>query len=107
MGTERRRAFVRFGSPRTWVRADALDKVRNSLASCRSSPCRPAMPWRRSRCLLIGIHGVLGLLWLSSLVLAVARIGAWLNRSAVRRVIDGAVGAVMTGFGAKLALEEG
>lgn len=55
--------------------------------------------------LLIGIHCVLGAAWLSSLVLAVSRVSAWLRRSAVQRALDGLVGTVMTGFGAKLALE--
>jgi threonine/homoserine/homoserine lactone efflux protein len=55
--------------------------------------------------LLIGIHIVLGLLWLSIVVLALARLGAWLERGVVRRVLDGVVGTVMTAFGAKLAFE--
>ncbi|TAM30088.1 MAG: LysE family translocator [Nevskiaceae bacterium] len=53
---------------------------------------------------LIGIHYLLGLVWLSILALAVGRFGHWLRRSRVQRALDGLVGAVMTGFGVRLAL---
>lgn len=53
---------------------------------------------------LIGIHYALGLIWLSTLALAVGRFGHWLRRSRVQRALDGLVGAVMTGFGVRLAL---
>ncbi|MDP3856457.1 MAG: LysE family translocator [Stagnimonas sp.] len=53
---------------------------------------------------LIGIHYALGLIWLSTLALAVGRFGHWLRRSRVQRALNGLVGAVMTGFGVRLAL---
>lgn len=53
---------------------------------------------------LIGIHYALGLVWLGTLALAVGRVGHWLRRSRVQRALDGLVGAVMTGFGIRLAL---
>lgn len=53
---------------------------------------------------LIGIHYALGLVWLGTLALAVGRFGHWLRRSRVQRALDGLVGAVMTGFGVRLAL---
>lgn len=52
---------------------------------------------------LIGIHYLLGLVWLSTLALAVGRFGRWLRRGRVQRVLDGLVGVVMTGFGVRLA----
>lgn len=53
---------------------------------------------------LIGIHYALGLVWLSTLALAVGRFGHWLRKSRVQRALDGLVGAVMTGLGVRLAL---
>ncbi|HKZ72665.1 MAG TPA: LysE family translocator [Steroidobacteraceae bacterium] len=67
----------------------------------------PGDPIAAKSMFLIGIHCVLGLLWLSAVVLAFARLGAWLHRGAVRRVLDGVVGTVMTAFGAKLAVDRG
>lgn len=53
--------------------------------------------------LLIGTHYLMGLVWLGLVVLAVSRVGGWLARGSVRRWLDGVVGAVMLGFGIRLA----
>jgi len=66
----------------------------------------PGDPIATTSVLLIGIHCLLGLLWLSSLVLAVTHVSGWLRRSAVRRSLDALVGGVMIAFGAKLAFEK-
>jgi threonine/homoserine/homoserine lactone efflux protein len=63
----------------------------------------PGDPVARKSALLIAIHYALGLLWLSMVAAAMGRLGRWLVRSRVRRVLDGVVGAVMTSFGVKLA----
>jgi threonine/homoserine/homoserine lactone efflux protein len=54
--------------------------------------------------LLIGIHYAIGLVWLSLVALFVVQFNAWLRKSMVQRVLEGTVGAIMTFFGAKLAL---
>jgi len=64
----------------------------------------PGDPVAAKSALLIGIHYALGLVWLSLVALAVDRFGAWLRRDAVARALDGAIGVMMTAFGAKLAL---
>lgn len=64
---------------------------------------RPDDPIAAKSALLIGIHYALGLVWLGSVALAVGRLGGLLRRDAVRRVLDGVVGAVLTAFGVKLA----
>jgi threonine/homoserine/homoserine lactone efflux protein len=64
----------------------------------------PGEPIALQSALLIAIHYLLGLLWLSLLVLGVNSARAWLRKSAVQRCLDGVVGAVMTSFGIKLAL---
>jgi threonine/homoserine/homoserine lactone efflux protein len=45
------------------------------------------------------------LLWLMAYAAALARIGGILRRSALRRLVDGVAGAVLIGFGVRLALE--
>ena len=55
--------------------------------------------------LLAYTHAVLGLLWLIVLVTFLHRIRSWLRRRRVRRSLDGATGAAMLGFGARLAIE--
>jgi threonine/homoserine/homoserine lactone efflux protein len=48
---------------------------------------------------------LVGLSWLTAYVLAVARIGDFLRRPRPRRVLDGFTGAVLVGFGIRLAAE--
>ncbi len=55
--------------------------------------------------LLAGIHAGLGLLWFAALVLATRPLAHLLARPAVRRGMDGLTGAVLVGFGLRLALE--
>lgn len=47
----------------------------------------------------------MGLVWLSFYAVAVEKIGDVLRRSAVRRLLDAVVGAVLVAFGARLATE--
>jgi RhtB (resistance to homoserine/threonine) family protein len=55
--------------------------------------------------LLAGTVGVLATLWQLVIVAAVHRVRGWLERRRVRRVMDGATGTALVGFGAALALE--
>lgn len=48
---------------------------------------------------------LLGLSWLTIYVLAIARIGDFLRRPRPRQVLDGITGAVLLGFGVRLATE--
>ncbi|SFW67939.1 LysE family translocator [Amycolatopsis australiensis] len=47
----------------------------------------------------------LGVVWQVLLLLFVHRVRAWLQRRRVRRMLDGATGTALLGFGAALALE--
>ena len=51
------------------------------------------------------LFAAMGLAWLSFYALVVDRAGDFLRRSAVRRVIDAVVGAVLVAFGVRLATE--
>jgi len=55
--------------------------------------------------LLAGIHWVEGMVWLSTVALLVARMRAWITKPRVRRSIEAATGAILVGFGVRLALE--
>ena len=48
---------------------------------------------------------VLTLVWLTGYSLAVARAGDFLRRDGIRRALDGITGAVLVGFGVRLATE--
>lgn len=50
-------------------------------------------------------HAVLSLSWLTLLVTVMHRARRWLMRRRVRRALDGATAAVLTGFGIRLATE--
>ena len=63
----------------------------------------PAQPVALQSVLLIGTHYLMGLVWLGLVALAAARLGGWLSRGRMRRWLDGVVGAVMLGFGIRLA----
>jgi RhtB (resistance to homoserine/threonine) family protein len=54
---------------------------------------------------LAAIFIAMGLAWLTSYALLVARIGALLRRSVVRRILHALTGAVLTALGVRLALE--
>ena len=55
--------------------------------------------------LFAGTHAVVGLLWLTGLVLVLDRARSWLSRRRVRRTLDGATGLAMLGFSVRLATE--
>ena len=55
--------------------------------------------------LLAAIFIGMGLVWLTSYALFVARVGALLKRSAVRRVLSAVTGTVLTALGVRLAFE--
>jgi threonine/homoserine/homoserine lactone efflux protein len=55
---------------------------------------------------LLGVTlAVLTMVWLTLYALAVAAVGSFLQRHRVRRAIEAATGAVLVGFGVRLALE--
>jgi threonine/homoserine/homoserine lactone efflux protein len=54
--------------------------------------------------LLALVHDVLGMLWFAALILAAGRMRRLLRRRTARRVVDGATGTVLVGFGLRLGL---
>jgi threonine/homoserine/homoserine lactone efflux protein len=55
--------------------------------------------------LLAGIHGLLGIIWLSLVSFSIGRLSAFLKKPKVRSGLEAVSGAVLIGFGIKLALE--
>lgn len=56
--------------------------------------------------LVLGLlFGALGLAWLTTYSILVARAGDFLRRAGIRRALDGLTGVVLIGLGARLALE--
>jgi threonine/homoserine/homoserine lactone efflux protein len=56
--------------------------------------------------LLLGLNfSLLTLAWLAGYAAAVERLGRWLRRSAVRRALDAALGAVLVGLGLKVGAD--
>ena len=55
--------------------------------------------------LLAAIFIGMGLVWLTSYALLVAKVGPFLKRAAVRRLLNAVTGAVLTALGVRLALE--
>ncbi|MFF3609117.1 LysE family translocator [Streptomyces sp. NPDC002463] len=53
---------------------------------------------------LAAVHDLEGLVWFSALIFGTQLVRRWLNRASVQRVIDSITGAVLVGFGIKLAL---
>ena len=66
----------------------------------------PGDPVVLKSALLIGIHYLEGLVWLSLLAFSVGRLGKWLARPRVRRTLDALLGTAMIGFGLKLAADQ-
>ena len=66
-------------------------------------PGDPAVP---QTLLLAAIFIAMGLVWLTSYALFVAKIGALLRRSAVQRVLNAVTGTVLTALGVRLAFTE-
>jgi threonine/homoserine/homoserine lactone efflux protein len=56
--------------------------------------------------LLAAVHGGMSLLWFTLLIALAEGLGRWLRRPRTTRVIDGVTGAVLVGFGVRLALAE-
>ena len=52
------------------------------------------------------ISNLMTLAWLAAYVLAIARIGHWLGRSALHCTLEGVTGAALIGLGAKLATDK-
>ena len=55
--------------------------------------------------LLAGIHGLLGIIWLSLVSFSIGQLSAFLKKPRVRSGLEAVSGAVLIGFGIKLALE--
>jgi threonine/homoserine/homoserine lactone efflux protein len=55
--------------------------------------------------LLAGVFIAMGLVWLTGYALLVAKIGALMRRSSVRRTINAVVGTMLTALGVRLAFE--
>ena len=64
----------------------------------------PTDPVLRKSLLLASIHYVEGVLWLVVVSVAVDRMRRFFIRSAIRRWLDGVCGALLVGFGVRLAL---
>jgi len=54
---------------------------------------------------MAGVHGALGMVWLSGYAWAVTAMGDVLRRPRVRTALDRVTGAVLVGLGAGLLLE--
>ena len=65
----------------------------------------PTEPVLRQSLLLAGIHYVEGIVWLVALSILLDHARRFLLKSAVRRGLEGLCGAVLMGFGVRLALE--
>ena len=65
---------------------------------------RPGQPVLAMSLALAGIHIAMGLLWLTILAAAVARVQCWVASDRVRRALESVCGAVLLGLGVRLAL---
>ncbi|QWP76713.1 LysE family translocator [Lysobacter sp. K5869] len=63
----------------------------------------PGPHMARDSMLMIGLHYAIGAVWLTVLALASARMAGTMRSSKVARALDGAIGTMMLGFGARLA----
>ncbi|MGW5106324.1 LysE family translocator [Nocardia sp. NPDC004123] len=54
-------------------------------------------------CALAVVHNVEGMLWFTVIISAAGAAKTWLNRETVRRAMDTVTGAILVGFGLKLA----
>jgi threonine/homoserine/homoserine lactone efflux protein len=64
----------------------------------------PGDPAVAQTLLLAAIFLAMGLVWLTSYALLVARLGTVLRRGAVRRVLNAVTGTVLTALGVRIAL---
>src|SRR6266545_4348209 len=60
---------------------------------------RPTDPVLAKSLFLAGIHFVLGVVWLSTLVFSLGKLGALIAQSALRHKLEIATGAILVGFG--------
>jgi threonine/homoserine/homoserine lactone efflux protein len=65
----------------------------------------PAGPAVAQTLLLAAVLILLGVVWLTAYALLVAKVGALLKRSGVRRVLNAVTGTVLTALGVRLAFE--
>lgn len=65
----------------------------------------PADPVLLKSLMLAGFHFVIGIVWLALLVMLIGKIGQWLTRANVRRKLEMTTGAILIGFGIRLAFE--
>lgn len=63
----------------------------------------PGPHMARDSMMMIGLHYAIGALWLSVVAVGAARMGGALRSARVARALDGLIGTMMLGFGAKLA----
>ncbi|WP_460789833.1 LysE family translocator [Microbacterium lacusdiani] len=62
----------------------------------------PQLAWGAS---LAGVHVLLGTVWLGALLLLARRVGPWLRRPRVTRIVDAVAGTAIVAFGVRLAAE--
>ena len=55
--------------------------------------------------LMVGIHYTMGLIWLTSVTLAIGHAAKGYHVSRIKRVLEGVAGVIFVGLGARLALE--
>jgi threonine/homoserine/homoserine lactone efflux protein len=55
--------------------------------------------------LLAGIHGVENLVWRSLVTVCLGRLRVWITQPCVKRAIEATTGAILIGFGVRLAME--
>jgi threonine/homoserine/homoserine lactone efflux protein len=65
----------------------------------------PGRPAAAQTLLLAAIFIAMGLVWLTTYALLVAKVGSLLRRSAVRRALNAVTGTVLTALGVRLAFE--
>lgn len=66
---------------------------------------RPTDPVLLKSLMLAGIHFMIGIVWLALLVMLIGKIGQWLTRESIRRKLEMTTGAILIGFGVRLAFE--
>jgi threonine/homoserine/homoserine lactone efflux protein len=96
--------------PRVALRQGALTNLGNPKIAVFFTSFLPQFtPAHHASFLALVVLGLLfcflGLSWLTIYVFAIARIGDFLRRPRPRRILDGITGAVLVGFGVRLATE--
>ena len=108
-----RRPAARGTSPqvgkRRWFAQGYLSNLSNAkMVAFFISLLPPFAGSRPSFALLLALglnFSLLTLAWLAAYAAAVERLGRWLHRTSVRRVLDGALGAVLVGLGLRVGSE--